>query len=131
MTDTNFNDANIVYISQFGSYDTEEWIEGVSDIDIGVVVKSLNNIEPYLEDNIKMCFQKEYNYDIVNVTFVELDYDSKLCRNIICGKTLYTTINEKDAKRECLYIENITGFQRRYYEISKLEQLRNEVNNLW
>lgn len=131
MTDINFNDSNIVYMSQFGSYGTSEWIKGVSDIDIGVIVRSLNEINPYLEDRIKQHFIKEYKYDNVNITFVELNLENKLSRNIICGKTLYSTFDEKSMKGKCLYIEGTVQYQRKYYELGKLEHLKNEVNNLW
>lgn len=131
MNNFNVDDENIIYISQFGSYGTNEWIENISDIDIGVIVKSLSNLDYSLEDRLIDYFKEEYQYPIVNVTLVEYDLDNKLTRNIVCGKTLYSTIDEKDIKKKCLYIEKSVNVQRTYYELGKLEILKNEVNNLW
>lgn len=131
MSNLKIDDSNIIYISQFGSYGTSEWISGISDIDIGIVVKHLDDINPYLEDEMKQYFEQEYSYNNVNITFAEFDIESKLLRNIICGKTVYSTFDEKTMKRKCLYIENSVQYQRTYYELGKLECLRNEVNDLW
>lgn len=124
-------DSNIIYISQFGSYGTEEWVEYVSDIDIGVVVNSLEELDCTLEDRLTNDFKKMYKYDNINITIVEYDLDVKLVRNIICGKTIFSRINEKDIKTECLYIEKMVQKQREYYEAAKLEKLKDEVNELW
>lgn len=125
------NDSNILYISQFGSYGTEEWIKDISDIDIGIIVKSLSELDYSLEDRLIEYFKEKYKYPIINITIAEYDLDNKLSRNIICGKTLYSVIDEKNIKKRCLYIEKSVREQRTYYELSKLEVLKNEVNSLW
>lgn len=131
MKDLEINDLNILYISQFGSYGTDEWVKNISDIDIGVVVNSLENLDFELEDKLIAYFKKVYDYDIINITIVEYDLEDKLTRNILCGKTLYSKLNEKDIKRLCLYIEKTVQYQRNYYELGKLEKLKIEVENLW
>lgn len=131
MKSLEINDSNILYISQFGSYGTDEWVKNVSDIDIGVVVNSLENLDFELEDKLIAYFKKVYDYDIINITIVKYDLEDKLTRNIICGKTLYSKLNEKDIKRLCLYIERTVQYQRNYYELGKLEKLKIEVENLW
>lgn len=131
MKDLEINDLNILYISQFGSYGTDEWVKNISDIDIGVVVNSLENLDFELEDKLIAYFKKFYDYDIINITIVKYDLEDKLTRNIICGKTLYSKLNEKDIKRLCLYIEKTVQYQRNYYELGKLEKLKIEVENLW
>lgn len=124
-------DSNILYISQFGSYGTSERVENVSDIDIGIILKSFEDINFALEDNLINIFKKIYNYDDVNITIVELNIDDKLTRNIICGKTLYSTFGEKTLKRQCLNIEKNVSKQRDYYEHIKLQKLKKEVFELW
>ena len=131
MENSIINDSNIIYISQFGSYGTEEWIENVSDIDIGVIVNSLSSLNYLLEDKLIEHFRNEYKYNIVNITIVEYDLENKLTRNIICGKTIYSNIDEKHIKKKCLYIEKSVSEQRSYYEMSKLKSLKDEVSNLW
>lgn len=131
MKSLEINDSNILYISQFGSYGTDEWVKNISDIDIGVVVNSLENLDFELEDKLIAYFKKVYDYDIINITIVKYDLEDKLTRNILCGKTLYSKLNEKDIKRLCLYIERTVQYQRNYYELGKLEKLKIEVENLW
>ncbi|MGL5149749.1 MAG: nucleotidyltransferase domain-containing protein [Clostridium sp.] len=124
-------DSNVMYISQFGSYGTEEWIDGISDIDIGVIVNSLSNLDYSLEDKLVEYFKEQYKYNIVNITIVEYDLDNKLTRNIICGKTIYSSLDEKYIKKKCVYIEKSVAGQRNYYEMSRLKLLKSEVNNIW
>lgn len=131
MESLNINDNNIIYISQFGSYGTCDWINGVSDIDIGVIVNSLNELDFDLEDKLIDYYRNKYNYDNVNITIVEYDLENRLTRNIICGKTEYSKIDEKELKKYCCYIERTVHSQRVYYEINKMEHLKNEVKNLW
>lgn len=125
------NDSNILYISQFGSYGSIDWVENVSDIDIGVILNSMEDLDFSLEDNLISIFREVYNYSNVNITVVEMNLDDKLTRNIICGKTLYSTIDEKTLKRQCLYIEKSVSKQRSYYEYIKLQKVKNEVSELW
>lgn len=125
------NDENIIYISQFGSYGTSQWKENFSDIDIGVIVKSLDDLDFTLEDTLKDLFIKEYNYSDIQITIVILDLNQRLVRNIICGKTLFSKLDEKSLKYESLYIEKNWGYYIDYYEIKKLEKLKHEVSELW
>ena len=129
--DFEINDSNITYISQFGSYGTNEWIKNISDIDIGVIVVSVQELDYYLEDKLINHFKSVYNYDNINITFTTYDLDNKLARNIICGKTIYSTFDEKELKRRCLNIEKVVCNQRNYYEMKKLQKLKSEVSNLW
>lgn len=131
MFDLKLNDDNVLYISQFGSYGTCEWVKDISDIDIGVIVNSLTELDFDLEDKLADYFKKIYNYNNVNVTIVSFDVENRLTRNIICGKTLYSVIDEKDLKKHCCYIERKVHNQRTYYEAGMMEHLKNEVNNLW
>ena len=127
----NLNDNNVLYISQFGSYGTCEWIKDRSDIDIGVIVKSLSELDLSLEDELVDYFKKIYNYNNVNITIVNYDLENRLTRNIICGKTIYSQIDEKQLKKYCCYVEREVHNQRTYYELSRMEYLKNEVKNLW
>ena len=106
------NDSNILYISQFGSYGSIDWVENVSDIDIGVILNSMEYLDFSLEDNLINIFREVYNYSDVNITIVEMNLDDKLTRNIICDRTLYSTIDEKTLKRQCLYIEKSVSNQK-------------------
>lgn len=73
----------IVAISQFGSFGTEYFIDGKSDIDLAVVVEpdvsymdTLN-----LEDAILPIFCEEYKYDNIHLTFILFkEFASKYAR---------------------------------------------------
>lgn len=58
--DFNIKNNNILYISQFGSFGTSEWIQNISDIDIGVILKSFHDIDFSLEDFLTSKFEKIY-----------------------------------------------------------------------
>lgn len=127
----NIDKTNLLYISQFGSYGTSEWIENISDIDIGVLVSSLDKLDYSLEYVLQDYFKELYNYDNVNITIIELDINNQLARNIICGKTFYSILEEKELKYKSLYLTKSTLLQREYYHDICLEKAKEDLFNLW
>lgn len=73
----------IVAISVFGSYGTDLWIEGRSDIDVAVIVKSNITFQDTLnmEDEIEDLLKRYFNYDNIHLTFIMFnDFSSKYAR---------------------------------------------------
>ena len=91
---TNDNE-NLISLTLFGSYNTEYWFEGKSDIDILALVKKNDfNVEFEIENKYREVLQKYFNYDDIHFTFIGLnsfdtvfadiyiDYKDKLIFNI-------------------------------------------------
>lgn len=89
------NNENLISLTLFGSYNTEYWFEGKSDIDILVLVKKNDfNIEFEIENAYREVLQKHFGYDDIHFTFIGLnnfdtvfadiyiDYKDKLIFNI-------------------------------------------------
>lgn len=77
------NINGIVAISVFGSYGTDLWIEGRSDIDIAVIVKPSRTFQDTLnmEDDIELILKEYFNYDNIHLTFIMFnDFSSKYAR---------------------------------------------------
>lgn len=59
----------VICISEFGSYETEYWNEGRSDIDLAVVVKPkvsfMDTLE--IEDEILELSKQYYNYNKIHL----------------------------------------------------------------
>lgn len=80
------NIQGIVGISVFGSYGTDMWIEGRSDIDVAVILKSGITFQDTLkmEDNIEEVLEKHFNYDNIHLTFIMFnDFSCKYARMAI------------------------------------------------
>ena len=91
---TNDNE-NLISLTLFGSYNTEYWFEGKSDIDILALIKKNDfNVEFEIENKYREVLQKYFNYDDIHFTFIGLnsfdtvfadiyiDYKDKLIFNI-------------------------------------------------
>jgi len=73
----------VVAVSQFGSYGTEDWIKGRSDIDLAVVVAPNITFNDTLdmEDKLIDIFREYYEYDNIHLTFIFFkDFASKYAR---------------------------------------------------
>lgn len=80
---------NVISLAVFGSYETEYFREGFSDIDIFVLIKDREDImdEIEVEDNILPILQKYFNYDNIHLTFLTMrDYDTRLANQYIDSK---------------------------------------------
>lgn len=121
---------NLLYISQFGSYGTIEWKKDISDIDIGIIVEDMEKLDFSLEYEVEDYFKELYKYENVNVTVVEFDIENQLVRNIICGKTFYSKIDEEELKYKAIYLTRISEKQRAYYDDLMLEKAK-EGLEIW
>lgn len=82
----------IVALSKFGSHGTEYWIEGRSDIDIAVVVKSNISFKDTLdiEDDLEKIIKEYYSYDNIHLTFIMFkDFATKYARIAVDSKEVY------------------------------------------
>ena len=72
-----YND-NVISLSLFGSYNTEHWINGRSDIDILVLVKHSDfDIEFDIENYYRSRLKEYFKYDDIHFTFISLrDFDT-------------------------------------------------------
>lgn len=62
----------IVSVCTFGSYKSEYWIEGRSDIDLAIIVKpKMEFIDTLkIEDSIIKIAEEYYDYDNIHLTFI-------------------------------------------------------------
>ncbi|MDR3594848.1 nucleotidyltransferase domain-containing protein [Clostridium sp.] len=82
----------IICISEFGSYETEYWNEGRSDIDLAVVVKPkvsfMDTLE--IEDEILELSKQYYNYNKIHLTFILFkDFPSRYARIAVDSNKRY------------------------------------------
>ena len=113
----------VEYMSVFGSYGTENWKKGVSDIDIGIIHKDI--IDEYcFEEEIFPILKTYFNYEIINLTYLEKDINDFLYMNIICGETLFSKENPKELKYEVLDFYNDNGYYVELYTKLQLEKRR-------
>ncbi len=65
---------NLISLTLFGSYNTEHWYEGKSDIDILALVKKNDfDIEFEIENTYREALQKYFSYDDIHFTFIGLN----------------------------------------------------------
>jgi predicted nucleotidyltransferase len=65
---------NLISLTLFGSYNTEHWYEGKSDIDILALVKKNDfDIEFEIENTYREELQKYFCYDDIHFTFIGLN----------------------------------------------------------
>lgn len=80
---------NIASVALFGSYNTEFWIKGKSDIDILVLLKEKGDvsIEFDIEDQLIPIFQEYFKYDNIHLTFIYMsDFSEELANEYIKSK---------------------------------------------
>lgn len=92
---------NLISLAVFGSYETEYFREGFSDIDIFVLMKNRKDImdEIEIEDEILPILQEYFNYDNIHLTFLTMrDYDTRLANQYIDSedKLIVDKFNEID-----------------------------------
>lgn len=67
-------DENIISLTLFGSFNTEFWYSGKSDIDILVLIKHSDfDVEYKLEEYYYPLLSKYFQYDNIHFTFVALN----------------------------------------------------------
>lgn len=67
-------DEYVVSLTLFGSYNTEYWYKGVSDIDILVLVKYSNlTLEYKVEEYYSKLLSNYFQYDNIHFTFIALN----------------------------------------------------------
>jgi len=67
-------DEYVVSLTLFGSYNTEYWYKGVSDIDILVLVKYSDfALEFKVEDYYRKILSNYFQYDNIHFTFIALN----------------------------------------------------------
>ncbi|MEG1254912.1 nucleotidyltransferase domain-containing protein [Clostridium sp.] len=69
---------NVISVTLFGSYNTEFWIEGKSDIDILLLLKYSDfNVEYEVEEYYRPLLVRYFKHEDIHFTFVSLkDFDS-------------------------------------------------------
>lgn len=88
-------DENIISLTLFGSFNTENWYENKSDIDILVLIKKSDfDIEFEIENKYRNILEEYFKYDNIHFTFIALnnfdtvfadiyiDYEDKIIFNI-------------------------------------------------
>lgn len=87
LKDLNINKMNnLIALSVFGSYETEYWIKGKSDIDILVLIEKRDSVmdEFDLEDELEPVLKEYFEYDKIHLTFINMrDFDSIFARQYI------------------------------------------------
>jgi len=79
----------LIGIALFGSFKTEYWTEGRSDIDILVLLEYKKSIgfEFNVEDMLDPVFKKYFSYDNIHITFLYMnEFDSPLATQFIESK---------------------------------------------
>lgn len=77
---------NLISLAIFGSYRTEYWKEGRSDIDILVLMEKRNNVmdEFDLEEKLDPILRLYFEYDKIHLTFINIkDYDTVFARQYL------------------------------------------------
>lgn len=92
---------NLISLALFGSYGTEFWKKGKSDIDILILMEKRDNIgdEFDLEDILQPILTKYFNYDNVHLTFINMkSYDTIFARQYIdsADKLILNELKEID-----------------------------------
>lgn len=65
---------NLISLTLFGSYNTEHWYEGKSDIDILALVRKNDfDIEFEIENTYREALQKYFSYNDIHFTFIGLN----------------------------------------------------------
>lgn len=88
----------IIGISEFGSFNTEDWIKDRSDIDIAVIMAPkmtfMDTLE--IEDELLELLTEFYNYEDIHMTFILFkDFGSKFARIAIESEKIYVTNEER------------------------------------
>lgn len=74
---------NLISLAVFGSYRTEYWKDGRSDIDILVLMEERNDVmdEFDLEEQLEPILKSYFQYDKIHLTFINIkDYDTTFAR---------------------------------------------------
>lgn len=80
---------NIIALAVFGSYNTENWIENRSDIDILALLNEKRGVEFEfkLEDELISRLEEFFSYNNIHLTFLYLnEFDSELAKCYIESK---------------------------------------------
>ncbi|WP_461614699.1 nucleotidyltransferase domain-containing protein [Clostridium sp. Marseille-QA1073] len=80
------NIDTLIGIALFGSFNTEYWHKGRSDIDILVLLEYRKTIsfEFEVEDILESVFRKYFSYDNIHITFLYMkEFDSTLATEFI------------------------------------------------
>lgn len=88
----------IIGLSEFGSYNTKDWIKNRSDIDIAVVMAPSTTFMDTLEveDDLVDLLIEYYKYEKIHLTFILYkDFANKFARIAIESKNLYITNEER------------------------------------
>lgn len=127
------NIENLISIAVFGSFETEFWIKGKSDIDIIVLLNKREDVsfEFYIEDELTPLLQKHFSYDNIHLTFLYMnEFESPLAMEYLKSKNklIIDSIKEIDFR---LYINK---YKRNNEWLERLikqdnEYLRSEKND--
>lgn len=120
------NTENLVALAVFGSFETEFWLKGKSDIDILVVLerKIDTSFEFNLEDDLIPLLQEYFSYDNIHLTFLYMnEFESPLAMEYINSKNklVINQIKEIDFR---LYINK---FKRNNKWLEDLIEKDNEI----
>lgn len=86
LKDLKVENKDIISMASIGSYNTQFWRDGKSDIDILILLdKKIDvSIEFDLEDNLIPILEKYFNYDNIHLTFIYMnDFDHPLALEYI------------------------------------------------
>lgn len=99
LSDIKIENENIASVALFGSYNTEFWIKGKSDIDILVLLKKKGDvsIEFDIEDQLIPTFQEHFKYDNIHLTFIYMsDFSEELANEYIKSKNKLILDEDKE-----------------------------------
>lgn len=86
------NTENIISLAVFGSFETEFWIKGKSDIDILILLEKSDSLslEFNLEDELTPLLQEYFSYDNIHLTFLYInEFESPLAVKYIESKNKF------------------------------------------
>ncbi|NFO04612.1 hypothetical protein FDB23_10855 [Clostridium botulinum] len=122
------NIDNVIALATFGSYNTENFMENRSDIDILILLNEKRGIEFEfkLEDELLTKLEEFFSYDNIHITFLYLnEFDSELA---IC----YIKSNDKlilDLNREINFRLYVNKYLRTNEWLSNLIKYDTELLN--
>lgn len=83
------NKENIIALAVFGSFETEFWVEGKSDIDVLIILERKRELsfEFDLEDELTPLLKECFSYDNIHLTFLYMnEFESPLAMNYLESK---------------------------------------------
>lgn len=120
------NKENIIALAIFGSFQTEFWIEGRSDIDVLILLERKRDIsfEFALEDELIPLLQEYFSYDNIHLTILYMnEFESPLAMQYLESKNKLIV----DAIKEIDFRLYINKYKRNNKWLEDLIKKDNEI----